>query len=48
MSKASVSTKFRGVDVDALENQFDDEQGEDVSSGGPDEGEVNSLLASYP
>ncbi|XP_031568925.1 actin-related protein 2/3 complex subunit 5-C-like isoform X2 [Actinia tenebrosa] len=46
MSKAKESTKFRKVDVDALENQFDDEQGEDVSSGGPDEGEVNSLLAS--
>ncbi|KXJ29584.1 actin-related protein 2/3 complex subunit 5-C [Exaiptasia diaphana] len=46
MSKASASTKFRVVDVDALENQFEDEQGEDVGSSGPDEGEVNSLLAS--
>lgn len=48
MSKASASTKFRVVDVDALENQFEDDQGEDVGSSGPDEGEVNSLLASYP
>jgi len=50
MSKASVSTKFRRVDVDEIdENQFCDEQSEDVSSSsGPDEGEVNSLLASYP
>ncbi|KAK3728014.1 hypothetical protein QZH41_010950 [Actinostola sp. cb2023] len=48
MSKASVSTKFRRVDVDEIdENQFCDEQSEDVSSSsGPDEGEVNSLLAS--
>ena len=50
MSKASQSTKFRGVDVDELdENKFQDDQGEDDSGqSGPDEAEVSSLLLQYP
>ena len=49
MSKSSQSTKFRGVDVDELdENKFQDEGDEDSGQSGPDEGEVNNLLMQYP
>ena len=49
MSKASQSTKFRGVDVDELdENKFQDEGDEDSGQSGPDEGEVSNLLLQYP
>ncbi|XP_020620032.1 actin-related protein 2/3 complex subunit 5-like [Orbicella faveolata] len=45
MSKASQSTKFRGVDVDELdENKFQDDGDEDSGQSGPDEAEVNNLL----
>mmetsp|Transcript_84163 Transcript_84163/g.133382 ORF Transcript_84163/g.133382 Transcript_84163/m.133382 type:complete len:151 (+) Transcript_84163:51-503(+) len=45
MSKSSQSTKFRGVDVDELdENKFQDEGDEDSGQSGPDEKEVNDLL----
>lgn len=45
MSKASQSTKFRGVDVDELdENTFQDDGDEDSGQSGPDEGEVSNLL----
>ena len=49
MSKASQSTKFRGVDVDELdENKFQDDGDEDSGQSGPDETEVNNLLMQYP
>lgn len=49
MSKASQSTKFRGVDVDELdENTFQDDGDEDSGQSGPDEGEVSNLLMQYP
>lgn len=49
MSKASQSTKFRGVDVDELdENKFQDDGDEDSGQSGPDEAEVNNLLMQYP
>ena len=49
MSKSSQSTQFRGVDVDELdENKFQDEGDEDSGQSGPDEGEVNNLLMQYP
>ena len=49
MSKASQSTKFRGVDVDELdENKFQDDGDEDSGPSGPDEAEVNNLLLQYP
>ena len=49
MAKSSQSTKFRGVDVDELdENKFQDEGDEDSGQSGPDEGEVNNLLMQYP
>ncbi|RMX37182.1 hypothetical protein pdam_00010675 [Pocillopora damicornis] len=45
MSKSSQSTKFRGVDVDELdENTFQDDGDEDSGQSGPDEGEVKNLL----
>lgn len=45
MAKSSQSTKFRGVDVDELdENKFQDEGDEDSGQGGPDENEVNNFL----
>lgn len=45
MAKASLSTQFRKVDVDELdENQFQDEQGEDSAESGPNESEVNNLI----
>ncbi|XP_046845768.1 actin-related protein 2/3 complex subunit 5-A-like [Xenia sp. Carnegie-2017] len=45
MAKASLSTQFRKVDVDELdENLFQDEQGEDGTDSGPNESEVNSLI----
>ena len=49
MAKSSQSTKFRGVDVDELdENKFQDEGDEDSGQSGPDETEVNNLLMQYP
>lgn len=49
MSKSSQSTKFRGVDVDELdENTFQDDGDEDSGQSGPDEGEVKNLLMQYP
>ena len=49
MAKASLSTQFRKVDVDELdENLFQDEQGEDGTESGPNESEVNSLILQYP
>ena len=49
MAKASLSTQFRKVDVDELdENQFQDEQGEDAAESGPNESEVNNLILQYP
>ncbi|XP_068694978.1 actin-related protein 2/3 complex subunit 5-C-like [Montipora capricornis] len=45
MAKSSQSTKFRGVDVDELdENKFQDEGDEDSGQSGPDENEVNNFL----
>ena len=45
MAKASLSTQFRKVDVDELdENQFQDDQAEDSAESGPNEGEVNNLI----
>ena len=49
MAKASLSTQFRKVDVDELdENQFQDDQGEDAAESGPNESEVNNLILQYP
>ena len=49
MAKSSQSTKFRGVDVDELdENKFQDEGDEDSGQSGPDENEVNNFLLQYP
>ena len=49
MAKASLSTQFRKVDVDELdENQFQDDQAEDSAESGPNEGEVNNLILQYP
>jgi hypothetical protein len=48
MAKASLSTQFRKVDVDELdENQFQDDQGEDAAESGPNESEVNNLILQY-
>ncbi|KAJ7378099.1 Actin- protein 2/3 complex subunit 5 [Desmophyllum pertusum] len=45
MSKSSQSSKFRKVDIDELdENKFQDDGDEDSGQSGPDEGEVNNLL----
>jgi len=45
MAKSAQSTKFRGVDIDELdENKFQDEGEEDSGQSGPDEAEVNNLL----
>ncbi|XP_029180139.2 LOW QUALITY PROTEIN: actin-related protein 2/3 complex subunit 5-C-like [Acropora millepora] len=45
MAKSAQSTKFRGVDIDELdENKFKDEGEEDSGQSGPDEAEVNNLL----
>ena len=49
MAKSAQSTKFRGVDIDELdENKFQDEGEEDSGQSGPDEAEVNNLLLQYP
>ncbi len=49
MAKASLSTQFRKVDVDELdENQFEDDQGEDAAESGPNESEVTNLILQYP
>lgn len=49
MAKASLSTQFRKVDVDELdENKFQDEQGEESAESGPNESEVNNLILQYP
>lgn len=49
MAKASLSTQFRKVDVDELdENQFQDDQNEDAAESGPNESEVNNLILQYP
>jgi hypothetical protein len=49
MAKASLSTQFRKVDVDELdENQFQDDQAEDATESGPNESEVNNLILQYP
>lgn len=49
MSKSSQSSKFRKVDIDELdENKFQDDGDEDSGQSGPDEGEVNNLLMQYP
>ena len=50
MAKASLSTQFRNVDVDELdENKFQDEAGvEESADSGPSEAEVNNLILQYP
>lgn len=45
MSKNTGATRFRKINVDEFdENNFQDELGEEVSAGGPDEKKVNDFI----
>ena len=49
MAKASTARAFRKVDVDKFdEDLFQDDQNEEEQELGPNEGEIEQLLMSYP
>ena len=49
MSKSSVAREFRKVDVDKFdEDLFQDDQAEEEQDLGPNEGEIQQLLMTYP
>lgn len=49
MSKNTGARQFRKVDIDQYdEERYVEDVGDDATSQGPNEGEVNSMLAQYP
>ena len=49
MAKASTGREFRKVDVDKYdEDSFQDDQNEEEQDLGPNEGEIQQLLMTYP
>ena len=49
MSKNTGATRFRKINVDEFdENNFQDDLGDEVTAGGPDEKKVNDFIFAYP